>query len=80
MGWGYNPFSDEAKIYQGGLRADSFCLTTDIGGYTKAHTNNGGNCYGHQDTTSKYGAIRYTNALDITWTLPADYNIPDDGT
>jgi hypothetical protein len=25
-------------------------------------------------------AIPYTNALDITWTLPAGYDIPNDGT
>jgi len=28
MGWGYNPFSTEAKVFQGGVRADPFCLTT----------------------------------------------------
>lgn len=31
MGWGYDPLSDAAKVYQGGIRADHFCVTLKEG-------------------------------------------------
>jgi len=46
MGWGYNPFSTEAAVFGGGLRADSFCTLPTLGGYTKT-TGTGSNCYGY---------------------------------
>jgi len=44
MGWGYDPLSDDAKKFQGGIRADHFCVTSKLGGGGLAAVT-GSNCF-----------------------------------
>ena len=76
MGWGYDPLSAAAKTYYGGIFADHHCLVIASGGGAVAKT---GNCLNVADGTSGLPILNI-NAIELTWTLPAKYNIPNDGT
>jgi len=58
------------------VRADSYCIVK-ANGLAKIATK-GSNCYDAAEDAGR--AIPGLNAMDITWKLPANYNIPNDGT
>lgn len=76
MGWGYDPLSTAAETYLGGIRADHHCIVTKVG---DGATGVVGNCINKSDGTTGL-PIANINALELTWTLPSGYDIPNDGT
>lgn len=59
ISWGIDPTDDDVISYGGGIYADKFCLTT--ADYTDLAE---GNC-------AMGLPLVNTNALELTWTLPA---------
>jgi len=77
MGWGYDALSDAAKVYHGGIRADHHCILKKVGA---GGLSNEGNCLTKIADGTAGLPVANINAIELVWTLPTGYDIPNDGT
>lgn len=64
ISWGIDPTNEDVIGYGGAIYADKFCLTA-----TQYSSLAQGNCHYNGDT--EYTPLLNTNAIELTWTLPA---------